>query len=177
MTNMAVFFLFSTKNLSSVVKMMMTVSKQRAGGGVPDMDDKQSLIDDIETGDWCLSLIWCYNVVSTIIFIWRFLSSTPLPQKRKGLDYCATLPSICLIYTRLNLTNIILHEKSIDKKFLLNCFIWNYNFTWISCKNFHTIIWYENTLCQIIQTHIIFTWKFRMNFLWIFLQEIHGSAF
>lgn len=38
-----------TKNLSSVVKMMMTVSKQRAGGGVPDMDDKQSLIDDLET--------------------------------------------------------------------------------------------------------------------------------
>ncbi|XP_056017603.1 otoferlin-like isoform X2 [Ostrea edulis] len=39
-----------TKNLSSVVKLMMNVSRQRAGGGIPpDADDRQSLIDDIET--------------------------------------------------------------------------------------------------------------------------------
>lgn len=84
---MAVFFLFSTKNLSSVVKMMMTVSKQRAGGGVPDMDDKQSLIDDLETGDWCLSLICCYNVVFYDYFYLTFSLLHPLPQKRRGLDY------------------------------------------------------------------------------------------
>lgn len=112
------FFLFSTKNLSSVVKMMMTVSKQRAGGGVPDMDDKQSLIDDLETGDWCLSLICCYNVVFYDYFYLTFSLLHPLPKKRRGLNYCSTLPSIWLIYTRLKLTNIILHEKSIDKKFL-----------------------------------------------------------
>ena len=31
--------------------MMMNVSKQRAGGGLLDTEDKQSLIDDLETGD------------------------------------------------------------------------------------------------------------------------------
>lgn len=79
------FFLFSTKNLSSVVKMMMTVSKQRAGGGVPDMDDKQSLIDDLETGDWCLSLICCYNVVLYDYFYLTFsLLHPPPPKKGEG---------------------------------------------------------------------------------------------
>lgn len=80
---MAVFFLFSTKNLSSVVKMMMTVSKQRAGGGVLDMDDKQSLIDDIETGDWCLSLICCYNVVLYDYFYLTFSLLHPPPPKKE----------------------------------------------------------------------------------------------
>lgn len=80
---MAVFFLFSTKNLSSVVKMMMTVSKQRAGGGVPDMDDKQSLIDDIETGDWCLSLICCINVVLYDYFYATFSLLHPPPPKKE----------------------------------------------------------------------------------------------
>lgn len=78
------FSVFSTKNLSSVVKMMMTVSKQRAGGGVLDTDDKQSLIDDIETGDWCLSPISCIYVALSKFFF-NLRSTPPPPKKGRGL--------------------------------------------------------------------------------------------
>lgn len=114
------FSVFSTKNLSSVVKMMMTVSKQRAGGGVLDTDDKQSLIDDIETGDWCLSPISCIYVALSKFFF--NLRSPPQKKKEEGYNIAPTLPSICLIYTRLDVTNMILvHEKSFDKNFIWNC--------------------------------------------------------
>lgn len=111
------FSVFSTKNLSSVVKMMMTVSKQRAGGGVLDTDDKQSLIDDIETGDWCLSPISCIYVALSKFFF--NLRSPPPQKKEESYNIAPTLPSICLIYTRLDVTNMILvHEKSFDKNFI-----------------------------------------------------------